>query len=152
MKRVFPLDPSSPAQLALWSICGSLLSDAAFLVLFFFRSSPLESPTKLSSFACGIAGIVLSLRAHSLLKKGIANGAWADEQLAPLRAKANRPLWTHLNTALFFASAGFMIFGGHAHRGLAFPFMFPAQAIGQLLRTLSSPRPLGSGCSASTPN
>jgi len=139
MKRPFS---SSPTRLAVLSILGSLLIIGAFLVLYFWRSSPgCGCPMMLASFASIVTGLVLSLRANSHLKQGIANKEWSEEQLAPLRTAAQWPIWTPLGIVLVLASVWCMFFGGHTLHRLTWSFLLPAQAISQLRQALTPRRP-----------
>jgi hypothetical protein len=148
MKRIFSFDHSSPAQLALLNILGSLLTIGAMLMLALFRAPAVPIlPIAISSFVCLIAGCAISFIANSHLKNSILHGRWTEEELASLQTTAQWPLWTPLCLALCMFAFGFMIFGGHAYRGLGYAFLLPAQAISQLRQALFPRHPAAPGAS-----
>jgi hypothetical protein len=109
---MWPTRQQNPMQLAGMAVRGVVLYTLTLTVAVLTRHLwlPIVRPsgTFLHTIAAVVValavldpGIVLMMRATSLLRRGVRAGRWPEEELAPLRRQVERPVWTAM--AILFA-------------------------------------------------
>lgn len=97
----------TPAQPVLVGFTGFVLCAASFFLIGPARTAAADAHLRwfylLLSFGLFIGGMVISVKASSALKNGIANRQWPEEQIEPLRSWLESPLFNALPITLIVA-------------------------------------------------
>ncbi len=150
---MWPTRQHSPSRLAVTALGGTVTYVLIVLVwvLFSYGDSPrLRAPDLsfggwLSRFLAVVVlllpGIVIALRALSLLNEGVRLERWSDAQLDAVRAQVQRPLWTAVSGCLFVLVALSWIFARrHSVLSTAWLFLWlPLNLISSLRTAVRKP-------------